>query len=76
MMEQLGLQVSGLLSTFQLSHSADPATILVEVDGVAVAEDSSNGWSYDTEYSVLSFHGTAIPPRGAIIEVAYDIIGG
>ena len=74
-MTELGLQVSGELTNFQLSHPAVKASLEVWVDEVPIREDASDGWTYDEAYAILYFHGSAIPPRGSEIIVEYEIAG-
>jgi len=90
-MERLGLQASGMLSSFQLTYFAVEDTLevyindasvpgeQVELDGetwVQISQDTTNGWSYDDTYALIYFHGDAVPPREAIIKVDYEVIPG
>ncbi|MDG1479680.1 MAG: hypothetical protein P8R54_08815 [Myxococcota bacterium] len=90
-MERLGLQASGMLSSFQLTYFAVEDTLevyindtsvpgeQVELDGetwVQISEDTTNGWSYDETYALIYFHGDAVPPREATIKVDYEVIPG
>jgi hypothetical protein len=90
-MERLGLQASGMLSSFQLTYSAVEGTIEVYIDDpsvpgepielegetwVMVDEDTSNGWSYDETYALIYFHGDAVPPRDATIKIEYEVVPG
>jgi len=80
-MDQLGLVAAGVLTTFQLSHAAVVESIVVTVtppDGNAageIAQDANNGWTYLEDYAQIQFNGTAVPTRGAAIEISYDIAG-
>ena len=81
-MDALGEVASGILTVFQLTKSAvDNENLEVRVapdvdsDFVVVPRDDVNGWSYIEEYAQVEFHGTAIPARGALIQVEYDIAG-
>jgi len=69
----LGLNAVGILSQFKLSSGADSSTIEVDVDGVPVLFDTINGWTYDAQHWVVSFHGSAIPQRGSIVSISYEI---
>jgi hypothetical protein len=90
-MERLGLQASGMLSSFQLTYFAVEDTIEVyisdtsvpgeqiELDGetwVQISEDTTNGWSYDDTYALIYFHGDAVPPREATIKIDYEVVPG
>jgi hypothetical protein len=72
-MSDLGLQVSGLMTSFILQNYAVKKTIEVWVDEVRVAEDTDNGWTYDEEYHIVYFHGAGVPERGSTIEIDYEI---
>ncbi|MDP2313891.1 MAG: hypothetical protein Q8P41_13370 [Pseudomonadota bacterium] len=80
-MDSLGQVASGILTVFQLSKSAIEDTIEVEMrleegaEPTVVAKDELNGWTYIAEYAQIEFHGTAVPPRGALLEVHYEIAG-
>jgi hypothetical protein len=79
-MNALGEVASGILTVFQLEHSAieDSIEVTVTPDGgdpAVVIQDDTNGWSYISEYAQIEFHGNAVPPRGATIEVSYEIAG-
>ena len=51
----------------------------IELDGatwVLVDQDTTNGWSYDVDYSIVYFHGDAMPPRDATIKIDYEVVPG
>jgi hypothetical protein len=79
MLGDLGLNAIGILEAFTLSEPAETESIHVFVDlqtGVPeyeVPTGDVNGWTYDWTYQTLQFHGTAVPPRGSVIRVEYDI---
>ncbi len=80
-MNALGQVASGILTVFTLSSAAVEDTIEVTVtpDGgapAAVARDEVNGWTYDAQYAQVTFHGTGVPPRGATIEISYEVAAG
>jgi hypothetical protein len=80
-MDKMGLSVSGVRSSFQLSAVPTIETLEVYV-GDAEEEDTDNydlvppddqsGWSYDDETNYITFHGDSVPPRGTVINVQYD----
>jgi hypothetical protein len=74
MLTDLGLTAAGVLRAFDLTYSAIPDTVLVQVEGVVVDEDPVNGWT--CEGASLEFHGTSVPPHGAEIVVEYEILSG
>jgi hypothetical protein len=49
----------------------DPASLMVTVDGVPVAPDATNGYTYNPLGNSIKFHGAAIPDPGAEIIVDY-----
>ncbi|MCB9745483.1 MAG: VWA domain-containing protein [Alphaproteobacteria bacterium] len=74
-MGNLGLSVAGVLTTFQLSCSADADSISVLVDGEEVPNDPVVGWTYDSDFWMVRFDGTYVPPRGTTISVEYFVSG-
>jgi len=75
-MDELGLSVSGMLSTFELTYAAIEGSLMVTVDDVVIEEDPDTGWSYDPEYWLVRFDGEYLPPRGSVIHATYEIGGG
>jgi hypothetical protein len=47
----------------------------VTVNGVVVPQDPNNGWTYDPVANSIQFHGAAIPPQGADINVSFSPTG-
>ncbi len=70
-LEDLGLTAVGIRSAFELSAAAVPGSLRVEIDGDAVEESPSDGWTYDAASGFLTFHGPAVPPRGSTIVARY-----
>ncbi len=60
-----------LASVFVLASQANPATIVVTVNGVTVPQNATNGWQYTASTNSVAFYGTAVPPAGASINIAY-----
>ena len=85
-MGELGLSVSGVRSSFQLSYGAVDGSIEVYVclldeecddeNGIPVIEDDTNGWSYDAETYFLNFNGDSVPERGSTIVALYEVSRG
>lgn len=80
-MSAIGEVASGILTTFQLSNNAVEDTLEVTVtpeggEPATVEKDEANGWTYIAEYAQIAFHGEAIPPRGATIDVSYEVAAG
>ena len=76
MLEQLGLTAIGIRTRFQLSDAAAESSIQVQVDGVEVPEDPADGWTYDAATWFIEFHGSAVPPRGSVIQATYRVVPG
>jgi hypothetical protein len=76
MLEQVGLNALGILSTFQLSYGANVGSIQVFVDEEPVLSDPEDGWTYDWQYWTLTFHGSSVPERGSTLRVEYEITAG
>jgi archaellum component FlaF (FlaF/FlaG flagellin family) len=57
---------------FYLDGSPVPDSIRVVVDGTMVPNATSNGWTFNSAANSIVFHGTAVPPAGASINVTFD----
>ena len=70
-MRHIATDAGGVASSFVLTH---PATVIheVKVNGNIVVENATNGYTYEQSSKTIVFHGTAVPPAGATIEVTYD----
>jgi len=64
--------VLSLTSSFKLDREPIPETIRVIVNGVAVQQDSANGWTYDPSNLTVNFHGSAIPAADSSININFD----
>lgn len=73
-LERMGLAVSGVLTTFQLSRNPVEDTIEVSVDEDKVERDAVDGWTFDAENRMLRFDGDYVPPRGSTISVSYRVL--
>ncbi len=76
MMGDLGLNATGIRTQFQLSSAAQPDTLEVFVDDEPVPNDPSNGYTYDEASWFVTFHGTAVPPRGSTVSATYTVDPG
>ncbi len=83
-MDDLGLSVGGIRSSFPLTYRPVERTIEVWVcdsepcdgtTGGAVSKGDADGWSYDDSTSYLTFNGASVPPRGSVISVKYEVAG-
>lgn len=69
----LGLSALGILDKFKLSSAAIPDTIEVYIDQVEQPQSATNGWTYDVDNWVVSFHGDSVPARGAFTSIVYEV---
>ena len=67
LVRELGLNISGLRAAFPLSTWPRLGTVIVEVDGAAVA----SGWSYDAQQNRVVFTDEAKPAAGSELVVRY-----
>jgi hypothetical protein len=71
-LQQLGLDVFTPTDEWDLSQAADPGTIQVTVDGLAVQPGLQNGWSYNLVGNSVKFNGSAVPTPGAQVVITYS----
>ncbi|MCK6523942.1 VWA domain-containing protein [Myxococcota bacterium] len=76
LMGELGLEASGILSTFSLTYAAVEETIVVLVGEEEIPKDAAAGWTYDAEYWIVRFDGSYVPPRGTTISITYEVLNG
>lgn len=62
-----------ILTDFFLRTKPAKTSIRVHVNGIAVAESATNGWTYveDGDKHIIRFSGNAIPPADADIRIDY-----
>ncbi len=71
-LQDLGLSVFTPIDEWDLTQAADPASLVVTVDGVPVARDVNNGYTYNPLGNSIKFHGAALPEPGAEIIADYS----
>jgi hypothetical protein len=73
-MDEMGLSVAGMRSSFLLSRTPDVCSVTATIDNVEIPRDDTdtNGWTYDLESNYILFFGSAVPPRGSTITVTYS----
>jgi hypothetical protein len=74
----LGLYAVGIVTEFHLSAPAQPDSIhayVADSDGTEWEVNAGElyGWTYDRNGSTVTFHGEAIPPRGSMLTVEYQL---
>lgn len=77
-LSDLGDNIASLASAFPLNDVLDQNgidTLQVYVEGLngnnPIPKNSSNGYTYDAPTNSIIFHGSMIPPQGAVIGVNY-----
>lgn len=58
---------------YVLSSTPNPETIEVQVNGAAVAQSATSGWSYEAGTNRITFNGSAKPANGAKIQIVYKL---
>ncbi len=71
-LEQIQQRISELSTQFFLNRAPNPTSIQVWVNGLSIPSNATNGWTYIATSNAIMFHGTAVPPQGATINVAFD----
>jgi hypothetical protein len=70
-LNRIQARIGELSTQFYLNREPQVQTIVVKVNGTLIAQDSVNGWTYNASGNSIVFHGAAIPPQSAVIEVNY-----
>ena len=61
-----------MLTVYHLDRAADPTSIKVFINGVAINSDPVNGWTFDVPSNSITFHGAAIPAANANVQVSFQ----
>lgn len=64
--------VLSLSTSFKLDREPVPSSIVVLVNGSAVAQNAQNGWTYDATAMSITFHGNGIPPADSDVTINFD----
>lgn len=59
-------------SVFKLAKVPVVSTIRVKINGIVIAQNASNGWTYESAENTVTLHGTAIPDGDDQIIIDYD----
>ena len=70
-LSQIQNQISELSTQFVLGQVPIVSTIVVTVNGNLVPNDGTSGWTFNGAANSIVFHGSAIPPQNAIINVNF-----
>jgi hypothetical protein len=71
-LDQIAGRIAELSTQFRLDREPIVSSIVIHVNGVLIPNNATNGWTYNPTNNSIVFHGTAIPPQGASIQVDYD----
>lgn len=64
--------ISELSTQFRLSRTPIVSSIVVIINGVTIPQDATNGWTYNATNNSIMFHGSAVPPQGASVQITFD----
>lgn len=64
-------KIAELSTQFFLDKTPLVSSISVKVNGAVIANDASNGWTYNSTTNSIVFHGSAVPPQNATIAIDY-----
>lgn len=62
-------------SIFPLTRVPVVESIKIQVNGVTIPNDTTNGWTYRASDNSIWFHGESTPPAGASIRIDFDPVG-
>lgn len=65
-------RISELSTQFRLSRTPIESSIVVIINGVTIAQNATNGWTYNSVNNSVVFHGSAIPAQGAAVNITFD----
>lgn len=74
---QISQRIAEAITEIPLASVPDVSTIAIRFNGVLVAQDGTNGWTYESSGQKIVFHGSAIPQDNTSISIDYtpnDII--
>lgn len=64
--------IAELSTQFYLNRIPVVSSIQVNVNGQAIPQNATNGWTYESASNSIKFHGSAIPAQGSTIIVNFD----
>jgi hypothetical protein len=75
-LQQIALNIKTLRRYFPLSAPPDPTSIVVQVNGQAVAQDPEEGWQYLPAINSVAFLGSYVPDPDATVTITYAVEAG
>ncbi len=73
-MTEIANNAGGASSIYELGYYPITGTIVVTVDGAAISNDYSDGWTYNIASNSIVFHGDSIPEGGKNVVIVYDYL--
>lgn len=70
-MYNIAVAAGGASSSYTLNNSPISSSISITVNGTAVSESSTDGWTYDLTSNSIVFHGSSIPAQGDTVMITY-----
>lgn len=64
-----------IMTEYKLDRVPNLSTLTIYVNGVKIAQNADNGWTYHSDTNSVRFHGTAVPNAEATIRIDYDPAG-
>jgi hypothetical protein len=65
-------RIAEMMSEYRLGREPIVSTLQVAVNGQLLPNDPVNGWTYVADGYIIRFNGTAVPPAGSDIRIAYQ----
>lgn len=60
-----------LSAVFKLGREPVVESIVVKVDGVEIAQDAVNGWTYNATDLTITFHGSSVPGNNSNVSIDF-----
>lgn len=71
-LEDIQSRIAELSTQFRLSRTPIESSIVVIINGLNIPQNTTNGWTYNSTNNSVVFHGTAVPPQGASVQITFD----
>lgn len=70
-LDQIAKATLKLTTKFKLTREPVVETISIIVDGQSIAQNETNGWSYNSADWSITFNGSSVPPQGAVVQINF-----
>lgn len=71
-LSEISRSIVKLASSFKLDREPIVSTILVKVNGLVIANEPVNGWTYNPTNRTISFNGSSVPSEGDQVSITFD----